>query len=189
MTGRSYPVLVGTNTSAITSVWIDFNHNGVFDATEWTQIATASTRATTNVAIPATATLGVTGMRVRSRLATNPNAATDACTAFGSGETEDYLVTISRPTATRAALAGGELAVFPNPAHGAFTVEVPALASPQPGVLEVINTLGQVVRTQALAPASRATQVSVDAATLAPGIYSVRVRAGAEAAAVRLTVQ
>ncbi len=119
----------------------------------------------------------------------NGTSFTDLSTSTFPARLAIEATVISTVSATRAVLAGGELAVFPNPAHGAFTVAVPALASPQPGVLEVINALGQVVRTQALAPASRATQVSVDAATLAPGIYTVRVRAGAEAAAVRLTVQ
>lgn len=34
-------------------------------------------------------------MRVRTRGTGNPNGATDACLAFGSGETEDYVVTIA----------------------------------------------------------------------------------------------
>ena len=36
-------------------------------------------------------------MRVRSRLSGNTNGATDACTAMGSGETEDYFIYINYP--------------------------------------------------------------------------------------------
>src|SRR5688572_20519684 len=85
------------------SVWIDFNQNGSFEATEWTQIATTSTAGTAVVVpitIPNTAVLGQTGMRIRSRASGNANAATDACTTFGSGETEDYIVTIAPACAT-----------------------------------------------------------------------------------------
>ena len=95
--GLSYPVSVTTASAAIISVWIDFNQNGVFEASEWTQVATASTASqpsTVNVLVPATALLGQTGLRIRSRSAGNPNGAGDACTLFGSGETEDYFVTI-----------------------------------------------------------------------------------------------
>ena len=95
--GLSYPVSVTTASAAIISVWIDFNQNGTFEASEFTQVATASTTnqpATVNVLVPATALLGQTGLRIRSRSSGNPNGAGDACTSFGSGETEDYIVTI-----------------------------------------------------------------------------------------------
>ena len=95
--GLSYPVSVTTAASAIISVWIDFNQNGTFEASEWTQVATASPAgqpATANVLVPATALLGQTGLRIRSRSMGNPNGAGDACTSFGSGEAEDYVVTI-----------------------------------------------------------------------------------------------
>lgn len=94
----TYNLSVTTVSSDIISVWIDYDQNGVFDASEWTQVATASTAnvpATVALTIPGTATLGTTLMRVKSRFATNPNAATDACTQFGSGECEDYLITIA----------------------------------------------------------------------------------------------
>jgi hypothetical protein len=96
----SYPVSVTSTTSSIISVWIDFDQDGLFEASEHTQIATASTAgvaATASISIPAGAVLGQTGMRVRTRLVTNANGPTDACTSFGSGETEDYLVTIGAP--------------------------------------------------------------------------------------------
>ncbi len=86
--------IVGGN--AIGSVWIDYDQNGTFDAGEHTQIVTNATGVqTVSVAVPATATLGLTGMRVRLRGAFNANGPMDACTLFGSGETEDYFVTIT----------------------------------------------------------------------------------------------
>jgi hypothetical protein len=88
---------VTTSGAGIISVWIDYNQNGTFEATEWQQVTSASTAAVPSsimVNIPATATLGLTGMRIRSRGTGSPNTATDACTQFFSGECEDYLVTI-----------------------------------------------------------------------------------------------
>ncbi|MBO2010181.1 GEVED domain-containing protein, partial [Hymenobacter negativus] len=95
--GLTYQVSVTTPEAGIISVWFDWNQDGLFDASEWTQVATASTAgtpATIGVTVPVTATLGLTGMRVRSRLSGNTNGAADACASFGSGETEDYTVTI-----------------------------------------------------------------------------------------------
>lgn len=93
----SYNLSVTTDQSCIISVWMDWNHNGIFEASEWTQVATASTAnvaSTVSISIPPTAALGMTGMRIRSRFAGNTNDATSACISMGSGETEDYFITI-----------------------------------------------------------------------------------------------
>ncbi|MBL0047945.1 MAG: T9SS type A sorting domain-containing protein [Bacteroidetes bacterium] len=95
--GQNHFVSVTTSSSAIVSVWIDFDQNGIFDTYEWTQVTTASTANVANVAtvnFPLTAALGQTKMRIRSRGALNPNSNLDACTSFGSGESEDYIITI-----------------------------------------------------------------------------------------------
>ncbi|MBI3233572.1 MAG: T9SS type A sorting domain-containing protein, partial [Bacteroidetes bacterium] len=84
----------------IVSMWIDYNRNGVYDASEWTQIGTnipGNSTVTFNVTIPANVTPGVAGMRIRSRLTGNANGSTDACTSFGSGEAEDYKVVLQSP--------------------------------------------------------------------------------------------
>ncbi|OON70500.1 GEVED domain-containing protein [Hymenobacter sp. CRA2] len=96
--GVTYQLSVTTPESGIISVWVDFNQNGTFEASEWTQVATASTGgqpATVAIVVPTGAVAGQTAMRVRSRSYNNPNGAADACTNFGSGETEDYIVTIA----------------------------------------------------------------------------------------------
>jgi hypothetical protein len=84
-------------TGAIVSVWIDYDHNGAYEPTEWTQVGvnvTSGTTGTVNITIPFTALTGNTGMRIRSRGAFNQNGAGDACTNMGSGETEDYIINI-----------------------------------------------------------------------------------------------
>ena len=100
--GNTYPLSVtiqpaGTYTGAIISVWIDYNRDGTLAATEWQQVAVnapGGTTATINVNVPASAQMGLTKMRIRTRGAGNPNGAGDACSSMGSGETEDYLVNI-----------------------------------------------------------------------------------------------
>lgn len=102
--GTSETITVTTNAASIISVWIDYNRNGIFESSEWTQLTTASTanvQVVGTLAIPSGASLGLTGMRIRSRAVGSPNGAADACTIFGSGETEDYFIYIEdAPTIT-----------------------------------------------------------------------------------------
>lgn len=108
--GQSYSLSVTTNGAAIISVWIDYDHNGVFDSVEWNQVATSSTTSiasTITVAVPANAVAGQTGMRVRSRSTGSDNGPSDACTDMFSGETQDYVVTIvAAPACTGTPTAG-----------------------------------------------------------------------------------
>jgi hypothetical protein len=92
--GTNYTMNTTFDASAISSVWIDYNQDGSYSATEWAQLGTTGTTGTATLAVPLTATLGQTGMRVRSRASGNQNGAGDACLAMGSGETEDYVITI-----------------------------------------------------------------------------------------------
>ncbi|MBC7536496.1 MAG: hypothetical protein H7258_12465, partial [Ferruginibacter sp.] len=75
-------------------VWIDFDHSGTFDASEFTYLGlTAGGTLTGNIVVPATAQLGLTRMRVRVRYNTVLTGA-NACTTYVFGETEDYSVNI-----------------------------------------------------------------------------------------------
>ena len=105
--GQTYTFNATTSVSSIISVWIDYNQNGIFESTEWKQISTASTNnvaASNTINIPTSALTGSTRMRVRIRNTGAANASTDACTLFGSGETEDYIIQIQN-AATAAPIA------------------------------------------------------------------------------------
>jgi len=92
-----YASFNGSPNTAIASLWIDYNQNGTFESSEWVQICTNASTATVSFTVPAGATVGTTGMRIRSRGNGNINGSGDACTNFGSGETEDYTITIASP--------------------------------------------------------------------------------------------
>ncbi len=84
------------------AVWIDYNRNGVFDATEIAFTGTIAPPTTGDTAgvggtvlIPATAMQGSTRMRVS--LKAGATAAT-ACEAIANGEVEDYNVVIGTTT-------------------------------------------------------------------------------------------
>ncbi|MDX5443216.1 MAG: GEVED domain-containing protein, partial [Hymenobacteraceae bacterium] len=110
--GTTYTIRVALPRPGIISAWLDYNQNGVFEATEWTQVSTSApsnTWATATITVPASAPTGTILMRIRSRSTGSPNGATDGCTNFLSGETEDYPVTISAPLNCTSAPAPGSI--------------------------------------------------------------------------------
>ncbi|MBU6122218.1 Ig-like domain-containing protein [Hymenobacter siberiensis] len=96
--GQSYTMGLTTNISGESiSAWADWNQDGMFSSSEYTQLsanATAYSAATATVYVPSGAVRGSTRLRVRTRAAGNPNSSTDACTTFGSGETRDYTISV-----------------------------------------------------------------------------------------------
>jgi hypothetical protein len=114
MQGQTYDVISRYNGPVRSSIWIDYNQNGVFETTEWTLVtttATAGADVNSTLNIPLNASLGLTGMRVRTRATNGLNDATQACATFGSGETEDYIINIvAAPVCTTPPVAGTALA-------------------------------------------------------------------------------
>ncbi len=156
-----YNLSVTTTDSAIISAWIDYNQNGIIDTTEWAQVTTSSvanTPSTITLTIPGTALLGNTLMRIRSRLKSNTNFGSDACTTFGSGSSQDYIITIAPPTpcsgtpfpgntiaSAAAVCSGGSINFslqFPTPGIG-VTYQWNNLNGPVPGATS--HTYSQVI--------------------------------------------
>ena len=87
----------GPDTNQYNAIWIDFNQNGSFEASEYFAGPKATGNGvaiTVSIVVPATATLGQTRMRVRGGDDSQPTSA-QACGASsttGYGEAEDYLV-------------------------------------------------------------------------------------------------
>ena len=98
--GNSYSVLVTCSQASKISLWVDFNQNGEFETSEWTQVSSSSlpgVPATATLTIPTTAAIGLTGLRIRCSDLSTTNGSADACTVFATGECEDYYVTIENP--------------------------------------------------------------------------------------------
>ena len=95
--GDSYTITLsaGTYPSANNiTVWIDYNQNGVFEATEKlgnVTLGAAPATGAINFTVPAGAITGTTRMRVRE-VWNNSNQ--DPCTSYSYGEAEDYNVNI-----------------------------------------------------------------------------------------------
>ncbi|WP_312766646.1 GEVED domain-containing protein [Epilithonimonas sp.] len=105
--------------------FIDYNNNGTFgDAGELvatinvTANSTAYTSATTNIAIPATATEGTTRMRVLiydSTATFTSTLATTGCGTAAYGQVEDYTLNIAGPVMAVSDVNKGGVKVYPNP--------------------------------------------------------------------------
>jgi Leucine-rich repeat (LRR) protein len=102
--GTSYPLSItqgfsyapdAANATQQGKVWIDYNKNGTFEASELVASFTRTTT-TANVVIPTTALLGATRMRVSLKTIGAPTA----CEVFDKGEVEDYTVNITGGTTT-----------------------------------------------------------------------------------------
>jgi hypothetical protein len=100
--GTSYPLSItqgfsyapdAANATQQGKVWIDYNQNKTFEATELVASFTRTTT-TANVVIPTTALLGATRMRVSLKTIGAPTA----CEIFDKGEVEDYTVNITGGT-------------------------------------------------------------------------------------------
>lgn len=101
--GATVPLTVRVSaTGGLTSAWIDYNDNGVFEASEFIDISrtTPTNVNVVNVTIPCTAVLGQLRMRIRTTAAFWANGATDACTAQSTGETEEYYINVLDNPAT-----------------------------------------------------------------------------------------
>ena len=134
-TTASVSVTFGTDSTQYAAVWIDFNQNGTFEASEGVvSTINAGANGTTiiNIPIPSGALTGNTRMRIRggddSALTTS-----QACGASNStyGETEDYIVNIVASTpptitslGTSSGCAGGSITINGTNLSGATATDV-----------------------------------------------------------------
>jgi hypothetical protein len=186
--GLPYTLTVITNNNNIISVWIDYNHNHVYEANEWQQVATSSmanVANTVSITVPGSALPGLTGMRIRSRSTGSPNAASDACTDFFSGETEDYEITLLNAITTVNSLEQlKNIHIYPKLTSGVMTVDMGQ--SFENAQLVVIDITGKQVEQLKL----NATPVqSIDLSSLSDGIYFVRINIANEVVSHKIVIR
>jgi hypothetical protein len=151
MAGQSYSCSFQTNPSYShgVAIWIDFNQNGTFEATERVYASTGtippSTTTNLTVAIPTTALPGVTRLRIRSVDAT-AGTTIDPCLSYSFMEAEDYNVSILSGSVTNAWPGGPN---FPGITANSVVLEVgqvfdgSSAAFPKPSVeIDRLNAAG-----------------------------------------------
>ncbi len=159
------------------AIWIDYNHNGIFDDTEKVASGSSSSSGTlsANITIPATATLGVTRMRVSMKY----NSAQTACETFSYGEVEDYSVNITSgapanttdvPFAEELTNEGNDIyTLYPNPASSMITIKLIGIEGEV--TARIYDMRGAVVKFQVLTDRIN----NMDINDLAPGVYMISI--------------
>ncbi len=93
----TYPISVSVSNGGteFVSVWIDYNHDGSFDVSEYKFLGSGNnTTISSSITIPADAIPGYTRMRVRVKYASEVGSGNSCTSPFTYGETEDYSVYI-----------------------------------------------------------------------------------------------
>lgn len=184
----TYDFSVGSTGNNIISLWIDYDKNGAFDPDEWYQVTTSSAGGipeVVSIQIPDSIAQGLTGMRIRTRAAGNTNGSGDACTAFLSGETEDYYIYIDTLITGIQELAFPDLVIYPNPASSSVKIDF-RKAGKSKVTLTLLNIMGSVIREQVV-PANHPAELSVE--DLAEGMYLLQIRDQSGFAVRKLSVK
>ncbi|MET4074310.1 hypothetical protein [Hymenobacter sp. UYCo722] len=101
-----------------------------------------------------------------------------------------FLASLTGPAlASQSAIQLAGVRVVPNPAHGLATVQLPGTPSATRATLTLSDVVGRVVYTQVCALPAGGLVQELNLALLAPGLYYLRVQAGAASAGSRLLVE
>ncbi len=189
--GSSYSLSVIFNVAggAGYGVWIDYNHNNTFEATEKVAGTTGSasmnissnTTITQSVTIPVTAMTGSTRMRVRiveddnytqgTNFTILPcNASSSATDVMDWGETEDYNININAANGIDENTEDVQFEIYPNPANDIISI---VQNGNKMNALKVINIQGQEV----INPTVNSTEdkISISVKDLPKGIYFMKL--------------
>ena len=156
------------------SIWIDYNHNGIFENYEVIHSGSSNSSGTLSkmFSLPSSATIGLTRMRVSMKYNSPPTA----CETFNYGEVEDYSINIiAKASSPRNQIQDmGEkdnepprfLNVSPNPANSAITVKINNQTEFQENVIRIYSSEGTLIRITNMSK-------PIDVSDFAPGIYII----------------
>lgn len=154
------------------SVWIDFNDNATFEASELvvTNFPHNGTGSTT-FTIAMDAALGEHLMRAKSVW---QNPSDDACADAQYGETEDYKVIVNPATNVFDEWYNNlTVNAFATQRSKVIAVEVNGMTEDM--TLEVYNSIGQLVHTQVVNVSQNGTMMNIDLSMHAAGAYMIKV--------------
>ena len=169
-------------------VWIDYNHNNIFETSEKISGTTvdnslnisSSTTINQNVTIPLTAMTGITRMRVRIveddnyTMGTNGysilpcNASTSTTDVMDWGETEDYSINLTAALGLDEVNQVGKLIVYPNPVTTIINVK---LDITDKIIFKIVNLKGEEIQIGTI----NNTEKQINVSTLSDGIYFLQL--------------
>ena len=149
-----YHILKTKHADAKVTLFIDYNNNHQYDYNYGERVWTAYTTSsdwylTTKIRIPDSVIVNQpTGMRLIINNNVGPNVPSDqACGGYTSGETMDFVVRFSRLWPAGVGTINGieNMALYPNPTSGKFTIRFNATNTVKQLDIKVMNMTGQQV--------------------------------------------
>ncbi len=194
----------GNHADARVTLFMDFNNNLQYDIPqERVDIMPTSTTnwmSTVNdwylvnhITIPTAVIPDVpTGMRVIINNNVGPNTQSDdACGAYTSGETEDYVVVFRKGWKTSVGEIANlkDLALFPNPTSGRFSISFNATTTVNNLQISITNITGQQIMQQEYKNVGHSFVKELDLSTAARGVYFVEIKADGEKTIRKIVVR
>ncbi len=151
-TNNTYNVIIEPGWAGVlydeySRIWIDLNQSGFFEANElvFDQGSASQTTVTGSVTIPASATVGITRMRVQmAYLGQGQLTLPPICDGFMWGEVEDYCLLLwDQSTASLDLKEPTTVTVYPNPTSGQVNFEV---TDPSASSIRITDITGRVIR-------------------------------------------
>lgn len=184
-------------------IWIDYNVDGDFnDAGEQVlsqtspQLLTASGTSFTGSAfiIPTGATLGVTRMRVFSDMLVSDGHdtpipcgyLTSSNTLGQHGETEDYSVTITTPSAINSLEDANGLSIYPNPTHNSVTLNFANQMQAEIIAITIYSIDGSLVKSLSSVPTKE--KLTIDLSDLESGPYFIKINSNSSVITKKITL-
>jgi len=188
---------------ALVSVYMDFNNDGDYDLSVPPPPFTSelifqgvsrwdSFFLDTKIKIPDAVIPNMpTGLRVIVNNDTNPYGPGNTGSGnFVSGEVEDYVIIFRKPALNVAGAALVQnLAMFPNPTTGKFSVAADAIRPISHLDITVTNMTGQTIMTQSYDKVGTRFSTDLDLSTQAKGVYFIELRADGEKLNKKLIVR
>ena len=149
-------------------VWVDWNQNGVFEASELVITASGSGALTRTITPPTTANIGITRMRIAVAGLGNPVECGDG----DYGEIEDYCVRI-KPRAFAGigeSYATSSTVIFPNPANNIIHIR---MGGEKYNRVELMDISGKIIQSITLQSQPELVQMNIE--NVSDGIYMLRL--------------
>lgn len=112
-----------------------------------------------------------------------------ASTVYTGGGNVTYNFRGAGPLSNRNALGTEVVELYPNPAHRAVSLLLPALPGAPAAQVSLLNNLGQVIQTKQVLLNATAAQAQLDLTDVVPGLYTIRVAVEGQVASQRLAVE
>ncbi len=188
------------------TMFIDYNNNLQYDipeeaiylttqnpATDWISTNNNGWYLTNNISIPhAVIPNAPTGLRVIINNDLQYNIPSDmACGPYTSGETEDYVVMFKRKENESVATIKGlnDLAVYPNPNNGVFSVSFRTASLIKHTVITVTDITGRVLSQEAFDNVNGNFKQEFDLSSHAHGVYFVEINADGQKQTSKIVIR